>query len=274
MESLAELFSLAFMQRAFAAALLIGVVTALVGSYVVLRGMAFIGASVAHASFGGVVLGLLLGWSPLAGALIFSVGTGVGIAALSGSRRLKEDVAIGIFFAATMALGIFLLGFLRDYALEVFSYLFGDILAVTSQDLWLTLALASVTLGTVLLLYKELLLISFDPETAQVQGFPLQLLQLLFVVLVALVVVISLKVVGIILVSALLVIPAATAQQLAHSFREMQLLAVLFSLAASFGGLLLSYFLDVPSGATIVLLATAIFFAVWGFRAIRARLTS
>jgi ABC-type Mn2+/Zn2+ transport system permease subunit len=271
MENLVELFSLAFMQRAFVTAILIGTVTALIGSYVVLRGLAFIGASIAHASFGGVVLGLLLGWNPVITAIIFSVGTGLGIAAISESRRIKEDTAIGIFFAATMALGIFLIGFLHDYVLSIFNFLFGDILAVTPQDLWLTLALTLGVLGTVLLLYKEFLLITFDPEVARAQGFPVRLLHAIFIVLIALTVVVSLKVVGIILVSALLVIPAATAYQLARDFRRMQWLAILFSLAATIGGLLLSYFLDTPSGATIVLWATAIFFAVWSGRAVRLR---
>ena len=268
---MAELLALGFMQRAFVAAVLIGTATALVGSYIVLRGLAFIGASIAHASFGGVVLGLLLGWNPLTTAIIFSVGTGLGIATVSEGRRIKEDTAIGIFFAATMALGIFLIGFLHDYVLNVFSFLFGDILAVTPQDLWLTLALTLGVLGTIILLYKEFLLITFDPEVARIQGFPVRPLHAIFIMLIALTVVVSLKVVGIILVSALLVIPAATAHQLARDFRQMQWLAVLFSLVATIGGLLLSYFLDTPSGATIVLLATAIFFVVWGWRAARLR---
>jgi len=267
---LLELFSLAFMQRALVVAILIGTITALVGSYVVLRGLAFIGASIAHASFGGVALGLLLDLSPLATAVVFCVGTGLAIALISESRRIREDTAIGIAFAATMALGIFLLGFLHDYVADIFGFLFGDILAVTTSDLWVTLALALGVLGTILLLYKEFMLVTFDWEAARVQGFPVRLLHALFMVLVALTVVVSLKVVGIILVSALLVIPAATAQQLARDLRSMQLVAVLLSLIATLGGLILSYFLNTPSGATIVLLATAIFFIVWCWRSIAA----
>lgn len=270
MSEFLELFSLTFMQRALVVAILIGATTALIGSYVVLRGLAFIGASIAHASFGGVVLGLLLGLNPLATAVVFCVGTGLGISVVSESRRIREDTVIGIAFAATMALGIFLLGFLRDYVVDIFGFLFGDILAVTASDLWITLALALGILGVILLLYKEFMLITFDWEAARAQGFPVRVLHALFMVLVALTVVISLKVVGIILVSALLVIPAATAQQLAHDLKGMQLLAVLFSLIATIGGLLLSYLLDTPSGATIVLLATVIFFAVWCWRSITA----
>lgn len=272
MPELEELFSLAFMQRAFIVALLTGTVTALVGSYVVLRGLAFIGASIAHASFGGVVLGLLLGWNPLATAILFCAATGLGIASVSEGRRIREDTAIGIFFAATMALGIFLIGFLHDYVMNVFSFLFGDILAVTPQDLWMTLGLTLGVLATVTLFYKEFLLITFDAETARSEGFPVEALHALFIVLIALTVVLSLKVVGIILVSALLVIPAATAQQLARNFRMLQGLAVTLSIIANIGGLLLSYFLDTPSGATIVLLATAIFFAVLAWRSLRPQL--
>ena len=271
MGDLAELFSLEFMQRAFVAAVLIGAVTAIVGSYVVPRGLAFIGAGIAHAGFGGVTLGLLLGVNPLLMAILFSAGTGLGIATVAeaGGRRIKEDTAIGIFFAATMALGIFLIGFLHDYVMSIFSFLFGDILAVTPQDLWITLGLSAGVLGTILLLYKEFLLITFDPEMAQAEGFPVRILHRIFIVLIALTVAVALKVVGIILVSALLVIPAATAYQLARSFRQLQLLAVGFSLLASLGGLFISYFANTPSGATIVLLATLIFFAVWGLGRLR-----
>ncbi len=274
MDTLVELLSLGFMQRALIVAVLIGTVTALVGSYVVLRGLAFIGASVAHASFGGVVLGLLVGVSPLTMAVLFSVGTGLGIAMISENRRIKEDTAIGIFFAATMAFGIFLLGFLRDYVLSVFSYLFGNILAVTAGDLSVTVGLVLGVLVTIGLFYKEFLLITFDPELARAQGFPVRGLHALLIVLIALTVALSLKVVGIILVAALLVIPAATAQQLARTLRGMQLLAVAFSVLSSVGGLFLSYFFDTPSGATIVLLETALFFLVWGGRIVLSRFPS
>ncbi len=274
METLIELLSLGFMQRALIVAVLIGTATALVGSYVVLRGLAFIGASVAHASFGGVVLGLLVGVNPLTMAVLFSVGTGLGIAMISENQRIKEDTAIGIFFAATMAFGIFLLGFLRDYVLSVFSYLFGNILAVTAGDLKATVGLVLGVLVTIALFYKEFLLITFDPGLARAQGFPVRGLHALLIVLIALTVALSLKVVGIILVAALLVIPAATAQQLARTLREMQLLAVAFSVLSSVGGLFLSYFFDTPSGATIVLLETALFFLVWGGRIVVSRLFS
>ena len=131
--------------------MLIGTITAIVGCYVVLCGLTFIGASVAHASFGGVALGLLLGWNPIGTAIFFCVGTGLGIAVVSGNKRMKEDTAIGIFFAATMAFGIFLLGFLQNYVMDLFGYLFGDILAISTSDIKLTVVLTISVLAVVFL---------------------------------------------------------------------------------------------------------------------------
>ncbi len=265
-----EVFQYGFMQRALLAAVLIGTVTALIGTYVVLRGLAFIGAGIAHSSFGGVALGLLLGWNPVFMAVVFALAVGVAIAGISEKGKLKEDTAIGIFFASTMAFGVLLLGFIQGYTLDLFSYLFGNVLAVTSADLWISGGMVLTVLGVLFLLYKEFLALTFDPEYARVQGFWVSGLNLLFVLLLVLTVVLSLKVVGIILVSAMLVIPAATAQQLARDFRQMQGLAVLFGLISSVGGIFLSYWWNTPSGATIVLLAAALFFVVWGIRSLRS----
>ncbi len=261
-----EVLQYGFMQRALVAAVLIGTVTALIGTYVVLRGLAFIGAGIAHSSFGGVALGLLLGWNPVATAVGFALAVGVAIAGLTEKGKLKEDTAIGIFFASTMAFGVLLLGFIHGYTLDLFSYLFGNVLAVTTEDLWVSGGMVLAVLGTLFLFYKEFLALTFDPEYTRVQGFWVSGLNLLFILLLVLTVVLSLKVVGIILVSALLVIPAATAQQLAQDFRQMQVLAVLFGLVASVGGIFLSYWLNTPSGATIALLAAVLFAAVWGAR--------
>ncbi len=266
-----EALQYGFMHRALLAAVLIGTVTALIGTYVVLRGLAFIGAGIAHSSFGGVALGLLLGWNPVWTAVGFALAVGIAIAGLSERGKLKEDTAIGIFFASTMALGVLLLGFIHGYTLDLFSYLFGNVLAVSTGDLWVSGSLVVVVLGTLFLFYKEFLALTFDPEYARVQGFWVSGLNLLFILLLVLTVVLSLKVVGVILVSALLVIPAATAQQLARDFREMQVLSVVFGLVASVGGLFLSYLVNTPSGATIVLLAAVLFGGVWGIRMLMAR---
>jgi ABC-type Mn2+/Zn2+ transport system permease subunit len=254
-----EILGYAFMQRALAASLLIGTVSAVIGVYVVLRGLAFIGAGIAHASFGGVALGFLLGINPILTAVVFCLATAWGIAWTSWRAEVREDTAIGIFFAATMALGILFIGLMRDYNVDLFGYLFGSVLAVTQEDLWLSLGLGVGVLLTVGLFFKELLFVTFDPEMAQVSGLPAGVLYVLLLSLMALAIVLSIKVVGIILVSALIVIPAAAAYQLTEDFRWMMLLAVVIGNLSAIVGLFLSYGLDTASGATMVLIATTFF---------------
>ena len=255
-----DILGYTFMQRALLASVLIGTVTAVVGVYVVLRGLAFIGDAIAHASFAGVALGFVLGVNPVLSAVLFCSATAVGIAWTSAHADVREDTAIGIFFAATMALGILLIGIMHGYNVDLFGYLFGSILSVTRQDLWLSGALSLGVLTVVALFFKELLFIAFDAEGARVSGIPVGALNTLLLVVIALTVVLSIKVVGVILVAALLVLPAASAYQLTQRFRAMMLLSVLIGNLAAVGGLLLSYRLDVASGATIVLTATAVFF--------------
>lgn len=255
-----EILGYTFMQRALAASILIGTVTAVIGVYVVLRGLAFIGAGIAHASFGGVALGFLLGVNPVLTAVLFCLGTAWGIAWTSRRAEVREDTAIGIFFAATMALGILLIGLMGEYNVDLFGYLFGSVLSVTREDLWLSGALGAGVLLTIGLFFKELLLITFDPEMAQVSGLPSRRLYLLLLSVMALTVVLAIKVVGIILVSAMIVIPAAAAYQLTEDFRIMMGMAIVIGNVSAVAGLLLSYRLDVASGATMVLTATVIFF--------------
>jgi len=255
-----EILGYTFMQRALLASVLIGTVSAVIGVYVVLRGLAFIGAGIAHASFGGVALGFLLGINPVLMAVVFCLLTAWGIAWTSRRAEVKEDTAIGIFFAATMALGILFIGLMRGYNVDLFGYLFGSVLAVTREDLWLSLVVGAGVLLTVGLFFKELLFITFDPEMAQVSGLPAGALYVLLLSLVALTIVLSIKVVGIILVSALIVIPAAAAYQLTEDFRRMMLLAVVIGNLSAIVGLFLSYGLNTASGATMVLTATLVFF--------------
>ena len=254
-----EILGYTFMQRALLASLLIGTVTAVIGVYVVLRGLSFIGAGIAHASFGGVALGFLLGVNPLFTAVAFCLLTAWGIAWTSRRAEVKEDTAIGVFFAATMALGILFIGLMHGYNVDLFGYLFGSVLAVTGEDLWLSLLLGGGVLLTVWLFFKELLFIAFDPEMAQVSGLPARAIYVLLLSLMALTIVLSIKVVGIILVSALIVIPAAAAYQWTEDFRRMMALAVIVGDLSAIVGLFLSYWLDSAFGATIVLTATAIF---------------
>lgn len=256
---MAEAIHYGFMQRALLAGLIIGAVCAVVGVYVVLRGMSFIGAGIAHASFGGVAIGFVLGVNPMVTAVLFCLLVAWGIGAVARRGEVPEDTAIGVFFAATMALGILVIGLTRGYQVDLFGYLFGSILAVSVADLWMSVALGAVVLAIVSVLFKELLSITFDPEMAEVTGLPAGRLHYILLALIALTVVLSMKVVGIVLVSALIVTPAAAAYQLTEDFRKMMALSVAAGVFATVGGLLLSYWLNTGSGATIVLLTTAVF---------------
>lgn len=255
-----EMFAYAYMQRALIAGVLVGAMCAVIGVYVVLKGLAFIGAGIAHASFGGVAMGVLAGVNPIWAAVVFCILTAWGIGLVSRKGNVKEDTAVGVFFASTMALGILILGLIHGYQVDLFSYLFGSIIAVTMQDVWTTIVITAVVLGCVVFLYKDLMFISFDPEMAEVTGVPAGKLYFLLITMMALTVVMSIKVVGIVLVSALIVTPAAAAYQLTEKFRNMMWLSIAFGVGSTVFGLILSDWLRIASGATIVLLATLIFF--------------
>ncbi len=255
-----DILQYTFMQRALIAGTIVGALCAIIGVYVVLRGMSFVGAGIAHASFGGVALGFLLGINPIITAVFFCIATALGIGAISRKGDIKEDTAVGIFFSATMALGILFIGLFKGYSVDLFGYLFGSILAVTQFDLIITTAVGILVLLIIAVLYKEFMFISFDAETAAIVGIPVVTLYYLLLAIIALTIVVSIKVVGIILVSALIIIPAATAFQIAEDFRLMMILSTIFGVISSIGGLFLSYALNTASGATIVLLATVIFF--------------
>jgi len=255
-----DILQYTFMQRALMAGAIVGALCAIIGVYVVLKGMSFVGAGIAHASFGGVALGFLLGINPIITAVFFCIATAMGIGAISRKGDIKEDTAVGIFFSATMALGILFIGLSKGYNIDLFGYLFGSILAVTQFDLIVTTTVGIVVLLIIAVLYKEFMFISFDAETAAIVGIPVVTLYYLLLAIIALTIVVSIKVVGIILVSALIIIPAATAFQIAEDFRLMMVLSTIFGVISSIGGLFLSYAINTASGATIVLLATVIFF--------------
>jgi ABC-type Mn2+/Zn2+ transport system permease subunit len=254
-----DILEYAFMQRALIAAVLVGMVCSVVGTYVVLKKLAFIGAGISHSAFGGVALGYLLGVSPIGIAIPFSLATAMAIGWVSRKGRISEDTAIGIFFAGTMALGVLFVGLSTGYNVDLFGYLFGSILSVSSSDIWIILGLGLGVVGVVLLLFKEFFFMSFDEEMAAVSGEPVGWLYFLLLGLIAVTVILSIKIVGIILVAALLVIPAAAAFQLTRGFVRMMLLSVLFGVVSGVAGLFISYYADLASGATIVLTAAAIF---------------
>ncbi|OGO09309.1 MAG: hypothetical protein A2Y61_04170, partial [Chloroflexi bacterium RBG_13_60_13] len=223
-----DILEYAFMQRALIAAVLVGIVCSVVGTYVVLKRLAFIGAGISHSAFGGVGLGYLLGVSPIGVAIPFSLAVAMAIGWVSRRGKVSEDTAIGIFFAGTMALGVLFIGLREGYNVDLFGYLFGSILSVSSTDIWMILGLGLGVIGVVLLLFKEFFFMSFDEEMAAVSGLPVERLYFLLLGLMALTVIVSIKIVGIILVEALLVIPAAAAFQLTRNFVRMMLLSVFF----------------------------------------------
>jgi manganese/iron transport system permease protein len=253
----------AFFVRALVAALIVGTVCAVVGTYVVLRGLAFIGDAISHAAFPGVVVAFLLKIPFLLGAGIAAVGTALAIGFVSRRTRLRTDTTIGVLFAGTFAVGVFLFSTIEGYVADLFSFLFGYLLSTSAEDLVALAILGGIVLATVAVLWKELLYATFDPLGAAASGLRVDRLESLFLGLVAVTIVISLQAVGIILVVAMLVTPAATAQLLAVRFGRMMAIAVLVGIGSAVAGLYLSFWLDAASGATIVLVMTGAFLAAF-----------
>ena len=256
---LSEPFTLAFMQRALLASLLVGVVCSVLGCYVVLRSMAFLGDAMAHAILPGVAVAYLVDANLLVGALVAALIVAAGIGIISRGGQFKEDTAIGILFAAALSLGVVLISTIRTYATDLTHIMFGNVLAVTRNDLILTAVLATAVLLTVLAMYRELLLATFDPVLAHTIGRRPALVRNLLLVMLAVTVVISLQTVGVGLVAALLVTPAATAYLLTRRLPAMMGVAALIGAFSSIAGLYFSYYLNVTSGAAVVLTATALF---------------
>lgn len=250
-----EILQYEFMINALAAALLSAIACGIVGVYVVVKRIVFISGGISHASFGGIGLGYFLGISPVLSVIPFGIASALIIGEVSRRKTISEDTAIGILWAMGMALGILLISLTPGYAPDLFSYLFGNILTVPRSDLVIMLVLDAVIIATVCLLYKEFLAITFDEEFAEVVGVPAHKLYLVLLCLIALTVVILIRVVGIILVIALLTIPAALSRRFTDDLKKMMVISVILSALFSTSGIYLSYLFDLPSGSTIVLVA-------------------
>jgi zinc transport system permease protein len=258
-----------FMRNALMAGLLAAVACGIVGVYVVVKRIVFISGGIAHTSFGGIGLGYFLGINPIIGALFFSLAAGLAIGGITRKSRLPADTAIGILWALGMALGVVFIALTPGYAPDLMGYLFGNILTVPMSDILLMLALDAVIIGIVAALYKEYLILSFDEEYATAIGMPVERLYLLLLAMIALTVVVLIRVVGMILVIALLTFPAAMARQFTHNMKTMMLLSVLFGFLFTLGGLWLSYELKLPSGATIILLGGMVLALSFGISRLR-----
>lgn len=263
-----------FMVRGLIAALMVGIVSATVGTYVVLRGMAFFGDALAHAILPGIAIGYLVGggargplfwWALLTGIL-----TSMGIGAVAKGAKVKEDTAIGIIFAGMFALGIALISTSGSYTVDLTHFLFGNVLGVSTGDLWRTGTFAGLIILAILLFYKEFLVLSFDPVLASTLRLPARFFEYLLLVLIATAIVVSLQTVGVALMVAMLITPAATAYLLTHRLPTMMLLAATIGSISGVVGLYVSYYLNVASGPVIVLMTTALFLVAWLAKTLQA----
>jgi ABC-type Mn2+/Zn2+ transport system permease subunit len=251
--------SYGFMQRGLVAAILVGIVCAVMGAFVVLRGLAFIGDAVSHAAFPGLVIAYLLGIPLYIGGAVAAVGTALAIGAVARRGALRFDTAVGVLFAGTFAFGILLFSTIQNYVADLFSYLLGNVLGITFADIVQIALLGGVVLVIVAVLRKELLYASFDPAGAAASGLPVVTLDYLLLGLVGVTIVVSIQAVGIIMVVAMLVTPAATGQLLVDKFWDLVKIAIGVAVVGAGSGLYLSFYHNVASGASIVLVETLLF---------------
>ncbi len=254
-----DLLQYSFIQNALAAAILASIACGIIGVYVVVKKIVFISGGIAHASFGGIGLGYYLGINPMLGVLPFSLVSALIMGTVSKKSKIPEDSAIGILWSLGMALGVIFVYLTPGYAPDLMTYLFGNILTVPRFDLYLMLGVDIVIVGAVYLFYKEFLALCFDEEFTTVQGFPTEKLYLFLLCIIALTIVVLIKVVGIILVIALLTIPATLSRRFTHNLKQMMLISIVFGTVISVAGIGLSYALDVPSGATIILVLSLVY---------------
>ena len=252
-------FSYGFMQRGLVATLLVGVVCAVMGTFVVLKGLAFIGDAVSHAAFPGLVIAYILGLPLYLGGAVAAVSTALAIGLVSRRSRLRFDTSVGVLFAGTFAFGVLLYSTIKGYVGDLLGYLLGNVLGISVGDLVQVAVLGAIVLAVVILIRKELLFATFDPLGAAASGLPVAALEYLLLGLLGVTIVVSIQAVGVILVVAMLVTPAATAQLLVVRFEPLMLLAAALAMIAALGGLYLSFYLNVASGASIVLVETLFF---------------
>lgn len=257
------------MQRAFIAGSFIAALCAVLGIFLVLRRLSLIGDGLSHVTFGALALGLVFNVTPVYVALPLVVLSSLGILKLTDAQHIYGDAAIGIVSALGIAIGILLVSITKGFNIDLFSYLFGNILAITKAEVGMSIVLAVVVIMIVVLFYYDLVAVTFDEECAQAEGIKTKMINKILVVLTAVTVVLAMRVVGIMLVSALLIVPTATALQIAKGFKMAVLVAVIAAIVSVWLGITLSFFLDWPSGATIVLVNFALFIASLLYRQIK-----
>lgn len=261
------------MQRGFLAALLVGILCSVVGVYIVLRGMAFLGDALAHAILPGVAIAYLLGGNLIIGAFVAAIAVALGIGFFSNEGTIKEDTAIGILFSAAFALGVALISSIRTYAVDLSHILFGNVLGVSEKDLIFTAVLTIIILLIVAVNYKQFMVISFDPILASMMRLPVQFLRYLMLVMLGLTVVVSIQTVGVGLAAAMLVTPAASAYLLTRRLPSMMIVSAIIGAFSSVVGLYISYYINIASGSAIVLTATLIFLLAFAVSPRRSKIT-
>lgn len=253
-----DLLQYGFMQRALLAGLFVALSCSLIGVFLVLRRLSLIGDGLAHISFGGLAVGVVFNLPPLMTALVASVLGALGINYLR-TKKIAADAAIAVIFSLGLAIGIVLISASRGFSIDIFSFLFGSILAVSTQDIWLVAVLGAFVLASVIILRKELLFVTFDEECATASGLPVRFLNVLLLILTAITVVVAIRVVGVLLVSSLIVLPTLTARQFCHGFNRLLVCSALMGVIAVFLGLTAAFYLDMAAGGAIVLVAGILF---------------
>ncbi|MDD2798091.1 MAG: metal ABC transporter permease [Bacteroidales bacterium] len=258
-----ELLKYAFFQHALLGGILVSIACGMVGTYIVMRRLVFISGGITHASFGGIGLGVFLGTNPIVVAWIFAIASAFGVEYLSTKHKLREDSAIAVLWALGMALGIIFLYLTPGYTIGMSEFLFGNILTISTADIYLFAGLVVALFIAFTVLYRPILYVAFDPEYARVLKLPVKFIEYMMMFFVATTIVFSIRLVGIVLLMSLVTIPQITADLFTHDFRKMMFFSVLIAVVGCVSGLLISYFLNVPSGAFIILVLISIYGLSW-----------
>jgi len=271
-EAVKQFFQYAFIQNAIISAFLLSVIPGCIGSYIVVRRLVFLSGGITHASFGGIGIAWYFGLNPILGATVFSVFSALGLEYLSQGRTLREDSAIGMLWSFGMAVGILFVFLTPGYAPNLMSFLFGSILTISQTDILLLLILATLTLVFFVAFYYPILFVAFDSDFAKTQNVPVKFISYSLAVLIALSIVFAIRAVGIILIISLLTIPANIANIVTHRFRRIIVLSALISLFSIVAGIAISFRLNVPSGATIIITMMAFYHIAKGIQLVRQRI--
>lgn len=261
-----EFLDYAFMQRALISGVLISTIGAMLGTFVILRRMTFFSDAISHSALAGIAIGLLLGLNPFAAAVIFCILAALWVKRVRELTSLPEDVLLGVLFASATAAGVLIIGFLKGLRVDLLQFLFGDILAVGISDIVFAIILGLIVSVALFIFLEKLLGISFNPDLAMVSQEKVRLYDYLFMILLASTIAAGIRIVGVILVSSLIIIPASVARNLAGSFKQMLLISVIVGISSALGGLISSYYLNTPSGPTIVIWSMAFFLLSLPFR--------